>query len=215
MDGDVSLHRQCLREPIPEIFDAARYLDAAVSAHLAGHRDLADQLIRLADMPPIREWTESIWGAQSPHVQLRPQIDAPPHLPADQRTKLRMPTLAEKRQLHVRDGYHCRVCSIPVIRQEVRQRLRDAYPSAVQWEGRNAEQHAAFQAMWVQYDHVIPHARGGTNDADNMLITCAPCNYGRMNYTFAEVGLTDPRTRHPIQSTWDGLERLMQSRDLS
>lgn len=215
LGGDLPRLRRCFRDPIPEIFDAARYLDAAVSAHLAGHHDLADQLIRLADMPPIRQWTESIWGAQSPHVQFRQQTDAPPHLPADQRTKLRMPTLAERRQLHVRDGYHCRVCSIPVIRQEVRQRLHDAYPSAVQWEGRNAEQHATFQAMWVQYDHVIPHARGGTNDADNMLITCAPCNYGRMNYTFAEVGLIDPRTLHPIQSTWDGLERLMQSRDLS
>jgi len=122
-----------------------------------------------------------------------------------------MPTLAEKRQLHVRDGFHCRVCGIPVIRQEVRQRLRDAYPSALQWEGRNVEQHAAFQAMWVQYDHVIPHARGGTNEADNMLITCAPCNYGRMNYTFAEVGLIDPRTRPPIQSMWDGLERFIPS----
>jgi len=42
--------RQCLREPIHEIFDAARYLDAAVSAHLAGHFKLAEELIRLADM---------------------------------------------------------------------------------------------------------------------------------------------------------------------
>ncbi|PLT20484.1 HNH endonuclease [Ralstonia mannitolilytica] len=178
---------------------------------MVGHHDLAEQLIQLADMPPIREWTESIWGAQSPYVRFRPQTDAPPHLSADQRTKVRMPTLGEKHQLHVRDGYHCRVCGIPVIRQEVRQYLRNAYPSAVRWEGRNAEQHAAFQAMWVQYDHVIPHARGGTNDSDNMLITCAPCNYGRMNYTFAEVGLIDPRTRQPIASTWDGLERLMRS----
>ena len=207
-DGGPAPLRRCLCEPIPEIFDAARYLDAAASAHMVGHHDLADQLIRLADMPPIREWTESLWGAQSPYVHFRPQTDAPPHMPADQRTKVRMPTVAEKRQLHMRDGYHCRGCGIPVIRQEVRQYLQNIYSSAVRWEGQNAEQHAAFQAMWVQYDHVIPHARGGTNDADNMLITCAPCNYGRMNYTFAEVGLIDPRTRAPVQSQWDGLERL-------
>jgi hypothetical protein len=43
--------RLCLPEPIPEIADAARYLDAAVSAHLAGRTDLAESLIRLADLP--------------------------------------------------------------------------------------------------------------------------------------------------------------------
>ncbi|MGB8354796.1 MAG: hypothetical protein WCD79_12955 [Chthoniobacteraceae bacterium] len=60
--------RPCLREPIPEILDAARYLDAAVSAHLAGRSDLAGALICLADMPAIREWTESLWGTGSPYV---------------------------------------------------------------------------------------------------------------------------------------------------
>lgn len=41
------------REPIPEIYDAARYLDAAVSAHLAGHAQLADELFTLANNKEI------------------------------------------------------------------------------------------------------------------------------------------------------------------
>jgi hypothetical protein len=52
-----------MREPIPEIRDAARLLDAAVTAHLLGRRDLAEQLIRLADMPILRDYTESLWGS--------------------------------------------------------------------------------------------------------------------------------------------------------
>jgi hypothetical protein len=32
--------RTCLRDPIPEIFDAARYLDEAVTAHLRGRSEL-------------------------------------------------------------------------------------------------------------------------------------------------------------------------------
>ncbi len=32
--NDHSFGRLCLRDPIPEIFDAARYLDAAVSAFI-------------------------------------------------------------------------------------------------------------------------------------------------------------------------------------
>ena len=61
--------------------------------------------------------------------------------------------------------------------------------------------------MDLHYDHLLPHARGGTNDFENMLVTCAPCNCGRDNLTLEEVGLSDPRLREPVRSAWDGLER--------
>lgn len=199
--------RYCLREIIPEIVDAARYLDAAVSAHLIGRNEVAEELIRLADMPVIREWTESLWGKNSPYVQYRPVPDAIPAQPKELRMDARMPTLIEKQKLILRDGYHCRFCGIPVIRKEVRDRIKKVYPRVVPWGKTNKEAHAAFQAMWTQYDHLLPHAKGGSNDLENMVITCAPCNFGRMNYTLQEVGLIDPRSREPIRSTWDGLER--------
>ncbi len=63
--------------------------------------------------------------------------------------------------------------------------------------------------MWLQNDHIIPHSRGGHTTLDNMVITCAPCNFGRMEYTLAEVGLADPRDRPPVISDWDGLEALV------
>nr|WP_290227543.1 hypothetical protein [Trichocoleus desertorum] len=102
------IERPCLREPIPEIADATRYLDAAVSAHLVGRFDLAEALICLADIPAIREWTESLWGANSPYTQYRVVAIAPPIFPKDQRVKVRMPTAVEKQLLHQRDGYHLR-----------------------------------------------------------------------------------------------------------
>ena len=171
--------RNCLRDPIPEIFDAARYLDAGVTAHLSGNSHLAKELIRLADMPELREWTESLWGSNSPYVKHRVVSEAPPNLPRDQRVEARMPSSAEKKSLHDRDGYHCRFCGIPVIRLEIRNAIKMVYPEALPWGSKNREQHAAFQAMWLQYDHVLPHARGGSNELDNIVITCAPCNYGR------------------------------------
>jgi 5-methylcytosine-specific restriction endonuclease McrA len=61
--------------------------------------------------------------------------------------------------------------------------------------------------MWVQFDHLLPHCRGGDNSLDNMVITCAPCNFGRMQYTLDEVGLINPLTREPVRTSWDGLER--------
>ncbi len=50
------------REPIPEIFDAARYLDAAVSSHLSGHKEIASELFILANNQKVWDWTDSIWG---------------------------------------------------------------------------------------------------------------------------------------------------------
>ena len=197
--------KRCFREPIPELYDAARYLDAAVSAHMGGHFGLAKQLIALADMPAIREWTESIWGAGSPYVTPS-QATKMDLVRSDEQA--RMPSVLVKEQLRERDGYHCRFCGTPVVRAEIRSQLHKSYPQALRWGSRNSEQHTAFQAMWLQYDHLVPHARGGGNGLGNLVVTCAPCNYGRMNFTLAEVGLADPFAFAPINSWWDGLERL-------
>jgi 5-methylcytosine-specific restriction endonuclease McrA len=204
---ELPMSRRCMREPIPEINDAARLLDAAVSAHGLGKRDLADQLIRLADMLALRDYTESLWGAKSPYVQFRPADGAPPKSLRSRGAKERMPTSSEKEFLLRRDGFHCRFCGIPVIRKEIRDRIRNIYPEALRWGAKNADQHAAFQLLWATYDHVLPHSRGGTSSLDNVIIACQPCNAARWYYTLEEVGLADPRLQEPVRSSWDGLER--------
>lgn len=199
--------RPCFRDPIPEILDAARLLDAGVTAHLRGDRILADQLIRAADIAEIRDWTESLWGANSPYVRKQAVVNGLLHLPKGERIPVRMPTTEERVFLHERDGFHCRFCGIPVIRKEIRVRIAKAYPDALPWGRRNSEQHAAFQAMWLQYDHIQPHARGGDNSPENIVVTCAPCNFAKADFLLQEVSLADPRERPPIRSSWDGLER--------
>jgi 5-methylcytosine-specific restriction endonuclease McrA len=201
------INRPCLREPIPEIADAARLLDAAVTAHLMGDRDVAERLIRLADIPVLRDYTESLWGAKSPYVQFRAVANVPAHSVNARDSKERMPTPTQKAALFQRDGYHCRFCGIPVIRREVRERIRKVYPNALRWGGKNAEQHAAYQLMWATYDHILPHSRDGTSALENTIIACQPCNAARWHYTLEETGLADPRLREPIRSSWDGLER--------
>ena len=63
--------KEMFREPIPEIQEPARFLDAAVSAHVYERYDLAEELIRMSDIPKIRDWTESIRGAKSPYVRIK------------------------------------------------------------------------------------------------------------------------------------------------
>jgi 5-methylcytosine-specific restriction endonuclease McrA len=64
--------------------------------------------------------------------------------------------------------------------------------------------------MWMQFDHLLPHSRGGGNDIENVVVTCAPCNYGRWHWTLEEVGLIDPRTGSVQKTSWDGLERILR-----
>ncbi|HBO4605231.1 HNH endonuclease signature motif containing protein [Pseudomonas aeruginosa] len=201
--------KRCFREPIAEIMDTARYLDAAASAHLSGHRELAAALFQLANCDVSRAWLESIWGAKSPYVQLTPLCDQP--LAPALRVQSRMPNRMQVAELHARDGYHCRYCGIPVIRPEIRKKVCQLYPEQVSWGATNASQHAGFQTLWAQYDHVLPHAYGGTNDLDNLVVSCAACNFGKMSYRLEELGLSDPRERPPVQSHWDGLERLLNA----
>ena len=199
-----SILKRCFREPIDEIFDAARYLDAAVSAHLEGQHEIASELFLLANNKKVRDWLESIWGKNSPYVITN---KLPPIEPAI-KIEARMPTSAQIAELHRRDGFNCRFCGIPVIRAEVRKLAIKLYPNVVTWGRTNATQHAAFQTLWAQYDHVVPHACGGTNDLDNLVVTCAACNFGKMSYRLDELGLQDPRDFPPVRSAWDGLERL-------
>lgn len=150
--------RRCFRDPIPEFVTAASHLDEAASAHRAGRTQSANELIRMADMPALREWTESLWGSASLYVQHVRIADSASILPKDQRVTARMPTAAEKSALHERDGFRCRFCGIPVIRAEIRNSIRLAHPDALPWGSKNVEQHAGFQAMWLQYDHIVPHS---------------------------------------------------------
>ena len=199
--------RTCLRDPVPEIFDAARFLDNAVTAHLEGDEVLAAELIRRADMSAIREWTESLWGKGGPWSRPLSVENAPAKVPKDQRIYARMPGRAGLAALIRRDGFHCRFCGIPVVRAEVRTLMQRAYPEALPWAAGNANQHAGFQALWLTYDHLLPHSRGGSSELDNMVVACQPCNCGRSERTLEEVGLLDPRLRDPVHSKWDGLER--------
>lgn len=205
--------RRCLREPIPTVFDVARYLDAAVSADLNGDCQLATELLKKADHPGVRSWLESVWGKNSRYGQLR-KVSPPP--PIERATPARMPTIEQIRELHRRDGYSCRYCGIPVIRAAVRKFAVRRFPGTVQWGRKNSSQHAGFQALWAQYDHVVPHSWGGTNDVENLVIACAACNFGKMSYSLEELGLEDPRAHDPASTSWDGLERwLLASNSLA
>lgn len=150
-----------------------------------------------ADLPAIRAYTTSLWGTAWASLKVeakRSEVQGP-----------RSPGAELKRQLHERDGHHCRFCGIPLIRPEVRKHVEKLFPDMTLWGNKDAERHAALLVMWTQYDHVEPYSRGGATTLDNMVLTCAPCNFGRDRLLVEEVGLLDPRLRSPRKSDWLGL----------
>lgn len=213
--------KDCFREPIPEIFEAAKLLDSAVSAHLHGNSIAAEEALRAADIPVIGEWIDSIWLGPwvLPYRPLTKVSGLPPVLQKADRFVPRDAPPAMKRALIARDGHHCRLCGIPLVRAEIRKKLTQFYPDAVRWTGvRAAQQHRGLQVMWLQYDHVIVHSRGGETSMENLVVTCPACNFGRDRFMLEEVRLRDPRLhiRQPFWEgwqTWQGLERILPARE--
>jgi hypothetical protein len=202
--------RRCFREPIPEIFAAAAMLKDAVSAHIAGDFAGCEALIHKANDPAVRAWTAPFLGSwrRNPFINPRQVAGAPPIIPRAARTT-RMPNRLEKAALVETWGHGCAFCGIPLIRVEVRKALCAAYPAAAVWGATNDNCHAALLCMSLQYDHVVPHSRGGDNSLKNLVVTCAACNYGRMWFVLDEVGLMDPRDRLRARGDWTGLEEFL------
>ena len=123
---------------------------------------------------------------------------------------MRMPGKELTDGIFARDGYHCRFCGVRVVVPAARRVLAATMPDALCWQGPATALHAAFLYVSATSDHVIPHSRGGTNDPENLVTTCWPCNFGRGGYLLEQMGLSDPRDRPLILDGWDGLTRLLR-----
>ena len=226
--------RRSIKEPIPQIFGAAELLSLFADAHLAGDTKEADRLLREANCRDVWNWTNPHWDK----VHLNPRYKH--HLAGDtmkfdehQLDPLRYPTDGQWRSLIQRDGYHCRYCGIPVVDDAVRKWValraksgpakgRRPFEAAVTWDShRNDLQHAAFQCMWIQPEHIVPHSHGGRTDLSNVVVSCALCNFGKWDWTLRQLEICDPRDFPPLSPEerrpvgWDGLSRLMTARGLT
>ena len=201
--------RCSIREPVPEIFEAWYLLSAAADAHLNGDVVAAATLFTKADMPAVYDWAWADWQKPSLNIRIpKPENDYC-KLPKSELDPARAPKKATKQAVLARDGYRCRYCGIPVIDADIRKLVHELYPEAVPWASSAPEkQHSAFSCFWLQYDHVVPHSHGGRSDEDNVVISCALCNFGKLNYTLKQLDIADPRLRAPVPTRWDGLERL-------
>lgn len=112
-----------------------------------------------------------------------------------------------EKALFVRDGYRCRYCETRVVPGSVFKRMQTLLGKEVfdATSRSNSARNGVKLAFSAALDHVVPHSRGGSTDPDNLVTACWPCNYGKAEYTLAELGLNDPRDRQPVVDQWQGL----------
>lgn len=201
--------REYIREPIPEIDAAYRNMARAVDAHLSGDYAAARQGFAAANDPKVWHWLNDVWFDSRKHIVHKKPPGDTREVAASERDPDRAISSALRKEVLKRDGYRCRYCGLPLIDAAVRKTAKALYPTAVPWSGKTTtEQHAGFQVFWLQFDHVVPHSHGGRSDMDNVVASCAACNYGKFYHTLLQLDLSDPRLRPPVPSDHDGLERL-------
>ncbi|HSF96943.1 MAG TPA: HNH endonuclease [Thermohalobaculum sp.] len=201
--------RRFLKEPVPEIFSVWEVMSSAVDLHLEGNTAQAARHFRHADSPIVWEWLNSAWTGIRQHV-----VDPNPEgdtriIPKAERDPDKTIRSEIRHAVLKRDGFRCRYCGIPVVHADIRKIAVKLYPDVVVWDSRDAaKQHAGFQCLWLQFDHVEPHSHGGRSTEENLVVSCALCNFGKDKHTLRQLGLEDPRLRAPDPMDYDGLERL-------
>lgn len=204
--------RTSIRQPVPEVHAAIRALEAAVDAHLAGDPQLAAAKFRVANCPVTWHWLSEPWTRVSKNVIVKEPDGDTQQIPKSERDPDRNIAPAIRQSVLARDGYQCRYCGLPVVHADIRKIAHKLYPTEIPWNPRiAAEQHSAFQVTWLQFDHVEPHSHGGASSVDNVVISCAMCNFAKDRFTLRQLDLEDPRLRPPRPSNFDGLERFRQA----
>jgi 5-methylcytosine-specific restriction endonuclease McrA len=103
-----------------------------------------------------------------------------------------------------RDAWTCRYCGQPTVFLPVMAFLGhlfpDQFPYDPHWKA--GVTHPAVSACGASVDHVVPVTRGGTDDLDNLVTACWPCNARKGDFTLQEFG-REPRP--PAATDWDGL----------
>lgn len=123
-------------------------------------------------------------------------------VPKADREPGRMPGVAEIRRVFESDGWRCRWCTTPVISiKAIKAMAREGWFP----HGRNNSAcHGLTLCCAASIDHVVPHSFGGTNELDNLITACWPCQFGRGECLIESLDMNDPRQRPPIVDDWDG-----------
>ena len=182
----------------------------AVQLFVEGQRSQCISLLETIDSASITNWYIE-HGQQSGLHRSRViglMLGAP--LPVEERYPVRSPAKLQA-GVFERDGYRCRYCGNKLIDQNLLRNFANALDSPNFTRGTtNLTSHAIIHIAWPVADHVVPWSRGGETTIDNLVASCAPCNYGKAEYTIEQIDTANPLNRPPVVDDWDGLRSLAE-----
>jgi 5-methylcytosine-specific restriction endonuclease McrA len=200
--------RRSFLPPVPEFAIAADLLSRAADAALSGDLDACADYLAQADLRPLRDFAFRVAGPIDPsiHRQSRnPKFEAVPRA-----SRPRMPSAGEQMKVMLRDGFRCRFCESRVIIKDAHRIFTQLLPKQARAGSTNEENHFGLATLTASIDHLVPYSRGGTNDPENLVTACGPCQFGRNQWTLEEVQIENPLNYPPRVDGWDGLTRLLK-----
>lgn len=192
--------------PPPQWFETELdQLVETVRAAKSGERDRARDLLRNVRGDEMREWYLA-HGQNSGCFRHR-HLGKPAATPLGPPVEVnKTPSKTQEAQVLSRDGYRCRYCGLRLISCDVLKLMERLLGSDVFPATKKNASHGAALVFRCSVDHVDPLKLGGTTSLPNLVAACYSCNFGKWNYSLAQIGLEDPRNRPPVPiNGWDGL----------
>ena len=151
----------------------------------------ADSLSAIVDA--VIDGDDDAFNAASRALPLTPERAAPRGALGDQ----------QRKRIYDRDHYQCRYCGSKLVLREVLTLLSVVDPVQFPWHSnwKTGSIHPTFPMTIPTVDHVVPIVLGGTDDDDNLVTACWPCNQRK-----GDLPLTLPLV-DPADSTWCGADR--------
>jgi hypothetical protein len=109
-------------------------------------------------------------------------------------------------QVFQRDSFTCRYCSrrtvLPPVLRLLSVVFPEIFPHNPNWK--MVACHLAFWRDTASCDHIVPIARQGSSEPDNLVTACYMCNSTKQNWSVEELGW---EVMPVCTSDWDGLAR--------
>lgn len=181
----------------------------AAEAFSAGNKQICLEVLSQIRSNEIIEWYIEHGQMSGRHRKLQLNISPPTTLDISLRDPIRSPSKVQC-DVFNRDSYHCRYCGGMLISQEFLRTFIKSLNSPIFTRGKtNLTTHGIIHITWPVADHVTPWNKGGNTSLENLVSSCAPCNYGKDGYTIEQLGIEDPFNRPPVHSDWIGLSDLV------
>lgn len=178
---------------------------SAVEHFLLGEKTLCLEKIKQIRTEEMTKWFIEHGQMSGRHRKLILALTPPLSIDKSLRDPVRSPIRLQN-IVFERDGYKCRYCGNKLISQDfIRLFIKKLDSNLFQRGETNLKTHGIIHIAWPVADHVVPWAKGGKTNLDNLVTSCAACNYGKDGYTIEQIKINNPFDRKPQLDSWSGL----------